>query len=502
VAARLDGVATRLQGGAAGRRVAGPSPLAGGNAELLTALKMTALLKLQPPDTRDRLRDLVVLSYGLTMTAEALAADGAVSRPEPGLAARIQALGAAVRSMPRLVTRAETPLVAEGVQPARDLAEQMEALVGSMERVVAGGPRADLGPAPKAENKGSGFFVPDAFTAPRHVRHAVKGTAAVLICYLTIVLLDWSKIATCIITCFVVGLPSAGETTQKLTLRIIGACVGALLGLATIVIVLPNTTDIAGLSLLIALGALPAAWIAVGPPTVAYIGFQIAFAFFLCVLQGSSPAFDLTVARDRIIGVLFGDAVMFLIFANVYPASILGRLKGDVAALLGKCRSAVAAISAAQPVAARAGAVAEAEALLDRIGAEAAAFGYETRRSRDARLQSHATRLSLAALHGLVGQIARLAAYPAPPDASDDALALEGDCAAIDAHLGALAARFMGAERGDRADTDPIAPVPGSDPVVAGRAAAVLAVRGGIARSAAALARYGRLLRARGHADA
>ena len=378
----------------------------------------------------------------------------------------------------------------------------MAALVGSMERVVAGGPRANLGPAPIAEKKSSGFFVPDAFTAPRHVRHAAKGAAAVLICYLTIVLLDWSKIATCIVTCFVVGLPSAGETTQKLTLRVTGACIGGLLGLATIVIVLPNTTDIAGLSLLILLGALPSAWMAVGPPTVAYIGFQVAYAFFLCVLQGSSPAFDLTVARDRIIGVLFGDVVMFLIFANVYPASILGRLKGDVAALLDKCRAAVATISAAQPVTTRASGVAEAEALLDKIGAEAAAFGYETRRSRDARLQSHATHLSLAALHRLVGDIARLAAYPSSSDASDDALALKGDCTAIDARLGALAARFAGTARKDATGADAIASPPGSERSASGRDAAVQAVRGGIDRSAAALGRYGRLLRARGHADA
>ncbi len=502
VAARLDGVAQRLRSGAAGWRSAGASTLAGGNAALFTALKMTALLQLQPPDTRDRLRDLVVLSYSLMMVADALAADGAAARPEPGLATRIQDLGAAVRSLPRLVTTAEETHPGEAPPSERDLASQMAALVGSMERVVAGGPRADLGPAPQAEKKTSRFFVPDAFSSPRHVRHAAKGTAAVLICYLTIVLLNWSKIATCIVTCFVVGLSSAGETTQKLTLRITGACIGGILGLATIVVILPNTTDIAGLSLLIALGALPAAWVAVGPPTVAYLGFQIAYAFFLCVLQGSAPAFDLTVARDRIIGVLFGDIVMFLIFANVYPASILGRLKGDVAALLGKCRSAVAAIAAAQPVAARAGAVAEAEALLGKIGAEAAAFGYETRRARDGRLQSHATRLSLTALQKLVGSIARLAAYPSPSDASDDALALRGECAAIDAHLGTLAARFSGAARGDEAVAEADAPVPPSDQATSGRDAAVRAVKDGIARGDAALARYGRLLRARGHADA
>jgi multidrug resistance protein MdtO len=49
----------------------------------------------------------------------------------------------------------------------------------------------------------------------------------------------------------------------------------------------------------IAFGPSPntSAWVAAGSPRVAYAGFQMAFAFFLCVIQGPGPSFDMTIAR-------------------------------------------------------------------------------------------------------------------------------------------------------------------------------------------------------------
>ena len=76
-----------------------------------------------------------------------------------------------------------------------------------------------------------------------------------------------------------------------------------------IVLVLPETTQITGLLVLVATITLPAAWIATGSPRVSYMGFQIAYAAYLCVLQGTEPQFDLTLARDRFIGIVFGNLV-------------------------------------------------------------------------------------------------------------------------------------------------------------------------------------------------
>src|SRR5262249_15232406 len=49
-------------------------------------------------------------------------------------------------------------------------------------------------------------------------------------------------------------------------------------------------------------------------------------AFFLCVIQGSGPSFDLTVARDRIIGILIGNLVAYCALVYVWPVSISRRV--------------------------------------------------------------------------------------------------------------------------------------------------------------------------------
>ena len=60
----------------------------------------------------------------------------------------------------------------------------------------------------------------------------------------------------------------------------------------------------------------------------------MAFAFFLCVVQGSAPAFDLTIARDRVIGILLGNLVVYLLFANLWPVSVGKRIDPAIASLL------------------------------------------------------------------------------------------------------------------------------------------------------------------------
>jgi multidrug resistance protein MdtO len=76
------------------------------------------------------------------------------------------------------------------------------------------------------------------------------------------------------------------------------------------------------------------AYVVGGSPRISYAGFQIAFAFFLCVVQGAGPAFDMTIARDRAIGILIGNVVSYLIFANLWPISVGRRIDPAFAALL------------------------------------------------------------------------------------------------------------------------------------------------------------------------
>jgi multidrug resistance protein MdtO len=201
-------------------------------------------------------------------------------------------------------------------------------------------PEAPSQPVPKTA---SGFFLPDAFSNPAHVQYALKTTAAAMFCYVVYSLLDWPGIHTCLITCYIVSLGTIAETAEKLTLRVLGCLVGAATGIAAIIFLMPSVTSIGALMAIVFLAALVSGWIAAGSPRISYVGFQLAFAFFLSVVQGSAPAFDMTIARDRVIGIIFGNLVVALVFTQVWPASVAGRIDPAIAALLRRLAAMAAA---------------------------------------------------------------------------------------------------------------------------------------------------------------
>src|SRR3984885_6207094 len=166
------------------------------------------------------------------------------------------------------------------------LAEIEEALRHFTERPPPG--------PPVIEPAKAGFFLPDAFSNPDHVYYALKTTAAAMLCYVIYLLLDWPGIHTCFITCYIVSLGTTAETIEKLALRISGALIGAAFGLAAIVFLLPHLTSIGSLLVVVFIAGLVSAWVAAGSPRISYVGYQMVFAFFLCVIQGPSPAFALT----------------------------------------------------------------------------------------------------------------------------------------------------------------------------------------------------------------
>jgi multidrug resistance protein MdtO len=77
-----------------------------------------------------------------------------------------------------------------------------------------------------------------------------------------------------------------------------------------------------------------AAWIASGSDRISYAGLQISLAFYLVVLQGYGPTIDMYTARDRTIGILFGNMVIFVIFTTVWPVSVANVVRTNLARAL------------------------------------------------------------------------------------------------------------------------------------------------------------------------
>lgn len=182
-------------------------------------------------------------------------------------------------------------------------------------------------------------FVADAFTNRGHVRFAVKVTLAVTLAYLIYTLLDWPGIRTAVTTCFFVSLGSMAETVHKLSLRLTGAIVGGTVAGFCIVYLLPHMTDIGQLGLLIAVMSALSGWVATSSERLAYAGMQMAFAFYLGILHDYAPATDLTVLRDRVVGIVLGNILMSMIFSALWPVSatqVVRASMGKVLELLAK----------------------------------------------------------------------------------------------------------------------------------------------------------------------
>jgi multidrug resistance protein MdtO len=204
----------------------------------------------------------------------------------------------------------------------------------ALRRLATGLAERGTAPPEPAEHPASALFVPDAFTNPEHTRFALKTTIAAMAAYIIYTGADWPGIRTALITCFFVAMGTLGETLHKLTLRVSGALVGGLIGGLCIVYVLPMMTDIGDLCLLIAVVSAVCAWVATSSERLAYAGMQMALAFYLGVLQGYGPSTDLTVLRDRMVGLLLGNILMSVVFSALWPVSAVAQARVGVAAAL------------------------------------------------------------------------------------------------------------------------------------------------------------------------
>jgi uncharacterized membrane protein YccC len=98
------------------------------------------------------------------------------------------------------------------------------------------------------------------------------------------------------------------------------------MGFLSILLIVPSMESITSLTLLVAAGSAVAAWVVLGSPRIAYAGVQIAFAFYVCVIQGFEPTWHFDTIRDRLIGILLGNTIITLVFHYVWPLPASGAM--------------------------------------------------------------------------------------------------------------------------------------------------------------------------------
>jgi multidrug resistance protein MdtO len=453
IAERLELAAAMLRRSDERTRDAFTECLREGMGEIQAWLKLAGAEKTSPSRDIAALRQAMQSTTGILAWVDVVSRDRGAPLPRPLLERLAQTLD----DMARVLRKGAYPIeIALGTHNSESqLSPQFAELWAEMRDLLArfAEPHApDPSPAQAATPRG-GFFLPDAFSNPEYVRYALKTTAAAMFCYVLYSLLNWQAIHTCFLTCYIVSLGTAAESIEKLTLRILGCLVGAVAGIAAIVYIIPSLTSIGGLLIVVFIGALASAWVAAGSERISYAGFQIAFAFFLSVLQGPSPAFNLTTARDRSIGILLGNLVVYLVSTRLWPVSVVKRIDPAIAAVL----SRLSAIGAAANAATRRSLAAQVQAALGNIEQDLDLARYEPRAIRPTERWLNVRWRATHEIGALQGPLL-LGTELEPALTAEAGRRLEG----VAKSLGALGGTATPAVEGKQRQTE-AAPAPGAD---------------------------------------
>ena len=101
---------------------------------------------------------------------------------------------------------------------------------------------------------------------------------------------------------------------------------GFIFGLGSQIFILPYIDSITGLTMVFAVVTAISAYVATSSTRLSYVGLQMAFAFYLINVTDFSISTDLTIGRDRAVGVLLGITMMWVVFERLNPTSAAGQM--------------------------------------------------------------------------------------------------------------------------------------------------------------------------------
>ena len=202
------------------------------------------------------------------------------------------------------------------------LLHELEDTIRLVPEVFAGSePETDRLVFPPPAESARKLFVADAWSNPEHIRFALKGCLAASLCYVVYNVLFWPGISTAVTTCLLTALTTVGASHQKQALRFGGALIGCIIAIGAQIFVPPALDSIAGFTILFIVITTAASWIATSSPRIAYFGIQIAGAFHLINLEQFKLQTSLTFARDRLVGIGLGLAMMWLVYDRLWSTS-------------------------------------------------------------------------------------------------------------------------------------------------------------------------------------
>lgn len=276
---------------------------------------------------RAKLSAIVALvGRSIDISAALMASDQLLERVSRERAAALKVQISNLRENIQDGGRFEKPRWTRSADQSGSLFFQLEETFRLMESVLETNASAQLDSAVYQETSPTNrLLVSDAFSNREYLRFALAGTAASMLCYVIYVSLNWPGISTAVTTCALTALSDIGSSRQKQLLRISGAAVGGFVfGLGSQIFILPYIDSILGLTILFACVTGISAYVATSSTRLSYAGLQMAFAFYLINVTDFSISLDLTIARDRAIGVLLGITAMWLVFERLYsrPAAL------------------------------------------------------------------------------------------------------------------------------------------------------------------------------------
>lgn len=246
----------------------------------------------------------------------------------------LRTVQAQLRDLQNVVRKGKPPAVFS-YRPKEELSEPVAALAGTAQ-TLASVLRGDrVLPEAHADKAKGGFLKPGALQNKDNLISALKTTLAATLCYGIYTGVDWPQISASVTTCIITTEDTLGMERQKQVLRLIGDTLAGICAIGAICFVLPHFTSIAGLTAVVGVMTLAGGYVYLGSYKLSYAGRQLSYCFFLATLTGTSTPDSLTEARDRVVAVMLGVCMMWLISDQVKPVRTSSKMREAVVGALG-----------------------------------------------------------------------------------------------------------------------------------------------------------------------